>query len=225
MILLSKEIKKTFPLIEIIGPVDCGKTQLATLVARRLFGKFISFPSISPFSPTGRELLQRLTNNPRALEENYEWWAHMYCANLYEQKAVIASTLECMPVIITNYTKSFKYWMMASGWGNSATLTAFTTNLPTPNLYFSVDMEEWKRPNHPQIDFSTSLKSKISSNINSHIEQNIIKVKRSTQTKKYMELNELATFITRKADEKYDLAINENQLYNINTFMKKKDLK
>ena len=91
---LKEKPKKENPIIEIMGPIDIGKTLIAQLVARRLNATLFAFPILDPYSMTGRGLLAALSQTPRGLESNPYWWSHIYAANMYEQKEKIKEALE-----------------------------------------------------------------------------------------------------------------------------------
>jgi hypothetical protein len=130
--LKKKEPKSSNPLIEIMGPIDIGKTPIAQLVAKRINATLVSFPVLDPFSVTGRGLLSSLSTNARGLEQQPNWWAHMYAANFYENISRVESALERGPVVITNYTNSFICWMKAL----NVDVSKFITNLPPPSISY-----------------------------------------------------------------------------------------
>lgn len=220
---LKKKAPKPNPLIEIMGPIDIGKTSIAKLVAKRLQGTYIAFPVLDPFSITGRALLSSLTQNPRGLEVNSNWWAHIYSANLYENHYRIQEALELGPVIVTNYTSSFKFWMKTL----ELPVITYVDKLTQPDYMYILLGDEIVPTNRPKIDFSPEFILRI----NRHIAN--IKLPRFKRIQfndfysptMHNHVNNIATAISSDINSIFKCPVNEKELYTKDHFIKKKDIK
>lgn len=177
-ILNLPEKKPVYPLIEIMGSVDIGKSLVAKYLALRINAEFKSFPILDPKSPTGRILLFGLTKNIQLLEKNPEWWMHIYAANLYEQGAYLREALKKGPVIVTNYMYSYKAWMGSCGINSREFGKSFTASLPVPNIAYSISTSE-PLIEHTglKIGFSEELKYNLKKNLSNPRNSKIVKVK------------------------------------------------
>lgn len=154
---LKTKKKSTYPLIEIIGQVDCGKKEIAELVAKKINGKYFSFPFLFNLeSQTATILRQNMLNQPRVLENSPHWWIHIYAAHMYEYKKLIEMYLEIGPVVVTNYVMSFRVWARALNI-DIDNYSGFTAGLPQPNCAFSIVGEKNIGYRNLDIDFSPAL--------------------------------------------------------------------
>lgn len=144
----------TNPLIEIAGPIDIGKTPIASLVAKRLNGAFISFPILTTTNVTGRSLLAALSTNTNALEASPNWWSHIYAANLYEQSLKISDYISRQPLVVTNYKVAFKLWMKNLG----IDVSSYVRDLPSPSLIYILGGNHKIENSKPIYNFSEKLK-------------------------------------------------------------------
>ena len=221
---LKEKPAKIHPLVEILGPIDIGKTPIAQLVARRVKGHFISFPVLDPTTITGRGLLASLTTMPRGLEANPHWWAHIYAANLYEQSSRITQLLEKQPVIVTNYTLAYKTWMRILG----LNISNFTTSLPEPNIAYLLYGDPIVPSSRPIFDFSPEFSYRVKRNVGLgySIDSMVRKVILSDFESKFPHVcvNNVATAITANLRTKFKCRVDETELYTADSFLKKKDV-
>lgn len=132
------------------------------MLARKLQGQFFSFPVLNPLSATGGALLSLLVHHPKELEKNPEWWAHMYCANLFESRPEVVEALKQGPVVVTNYTHSFRVWAQAVFESEDIRhLLGYVRGLPKPHTVLSVWGEAWQSPNNFPVKFSQALSTRI----------------------------------------------------------------
>jgi hypothetical protein len=226
MLTLPKRETEPFPVIEILGAIDIGKTYVAQLVARRLKGIHLSFPVLDVRTWTGGVLLASLSKRPRELENNPEWWAHVFAANLYEQKHKLIDLSQKMPVVVTNYTLAYRIWMKATGIDMSKFLKGFTVNLPQPTIGYVMIGNPLIPIDKPLFEFSTDFALRIKKGMNNPADKRVVRVNLQNVESKFhhVSVNNTAVAITRDIKERYKLAIDETALYNADYFMKKKDL-
>lgn len=207
------------PLVEIMGPLDIGKTPVAYLVAKRLNATLITFPVLDPYSITGRALLSSLSQNSLVLEQNPNWWAHIYAANLYEHKEKIQSSLLKGPVVVTNYINSFNFWMKSLG----LNISKFTNDLPQVNSSYSLYGKEPLPTTRPKFNFSNNFKFNNFRMFSMFKNTNITKIIMDDFRNDYSHAfaNNLSCAITESLEKKYNLDI-YNELYTIDSFVKKK---
>jgi hypothetical protein len=219
---LKEKLPKPNPLVEIIGPIDIGKTPIAHLVARRVKGTFIPFPVLDPTTLTGRGLLSSLATGAKALEQNPHWWAHIYAANMYEQVSRIKNALTHGPVIVTNYTMAYRLWMRALG----VDTTAFTSNLPVPNLAYILCGEQIAPTDRPIFDFSYEFVQRIRRGMFTNTSPFARKIVLSDFESKWTHtyVNNICTAISSNLRTKYSCKVNEKELYTTESFMQKKEL-
>lgn len=218
--LKKKEDQVKFPLIEILAPIDCGKTPIAKLVARKLSGYYFSFPVLDPQSMTGRILLTSLVNNVEAIEAQPHWWSHIYAAHLYEQKEKLESLLEEGPVVVTNYTLAYRAWMNSLGLDMTTNLAAFTQNLPKVNLAIALNSYIQFPSTQPKFNFSFNLKNRISSSIQKLADSRVYKVRNEDVDAPYLfqRANKLCSRIAALAALRYNLEVDEKCFYDKNSF-------
>lgn len=214
---------KEIPLIEIMGPIDVGKTVVAQLVARRLQATLLTFPILDPYTMTGRALLASLTNSPKGLESNSQWWFHIYAANLYEQQQKIKTALESGPVVVTNYIFAYRIWAKAMG----LDISSFTVGLPDPDIAYLLSGNEVVPTDRPKFDFSPEFVSRIRRGIMHPADSRIYKVNLQEVHSKFyhMTINNAACTITDHVQEKFDCSVMEDALFTQDCFLRKKDLK
>jgi hypothetical protein len=208
-----KKKPELYPIFEIMGTVDCGKKLVAELVAARLTGSCIQLPVFDLTSYTGRALLQTLTSNPENLELNPYWWAHIYAANIHEQYLKIQKLREQGPVIITNYTSSFKVWMGIAGVYD---LSSYFGPLPEPLHTYSLLGSEIETSTNLSVNFSKRFKERINKGVKRPPGKkfSLINIQKNTNGKYWDSLNESTKLITKDIKERYNLIVQEGFLYN-----------
>lgn len=211
---LKKKQKEPFPIIEMMGPIDIGKTNVSMLVAKRLKGNFLSLPVLDPYTSTGRALLAALSNSPRALEKKPEWWAHIYIANVYEQADRIESLRMIGPVVINNYLLSYRSWMRATGMNMAVWLKGFTVNLTEPLAAYSVVGHDPLPTSGPKFDFSPEFILSIKRSMNLMADKRVTKVDMGEINYKaiHVTVNNTAIAITNDLRDRYKLKVDETQL-------------
>jgi hypothetical protein len=219
---LKEKPEKKHPLIEILGPIDIGKTPIAQLVAKRLKGTFIPFPVLDPSTITGRGLLASLTTMTRSLEAHPHWWAHIYAANLYEQKSKIEDCLAKGPVVVTNYTVAYKLWMNILG----VNTDGFVGDMPAPNSTFYLYGDPITPTNRPKFDFSPELNIRMKRALTYTPD---IRARRIILTDYYSPfthvfINNICVSITSCLRDKFGCKVDEKELYLADAFLKKKDM-
>lgn len=219
---LKDKPEKKFPLIEILGPIDVGKTFVAQLVARRLGAPFIPFPVLDPSTITGRGLLASLTTMARSLETYPQWWAHIYAANLYEQKTRIEAALMVGPVVVTNYTTAFKIWMNLLG----VSIQGYVTEMPMPNASFCLYGDPIVSTNRPKFDFSPEFCFRIKKSLGSLVPGTARRVLLTDFYSSYTHcyINNIVVAITENLRERFNCKVDSKELYSADCFLKKKDL-
>ncbi len=217
---------KEYPIIEIMGPMDVGKTYIAKLVARRINGMHVSFPVLDTSTMTGRALLSALSRSPRGLESSPEWWAHIYIANVYEQMNKLKEINSKMPLVITNYVLSYRIWMKATGVDMAHFLKGFTINLPQPNVAYSIIGENPVPQDRPTFDFSPEFVLRVQRGMSNPVDKRVNRVILSNTESKFVHVsvNSAACSITQDLKNRYKLRINETALYTRDEFLKKGDL-
>lgn len=220
---LKEKPEKKQPLIEILGPIDIGKTPIAQLVAKRLKAKFIAFPILDPSTITGRGLLASLTTMTRSLEAHPHWWAHVYIANLYEQKSKIEAALLEGPVVVTNYIISYKLWMGSLG----VSTDGFFSELPVPNAGYLLSGDPIVPTNKPKFDFSPEMVLKIKKVLSTSSDVRIRKIHFSDFYSQFTHahINNICVAITNNLQERFGCKIYEKELYLSDAFIRKKDRK
>ena len=221
--LRKRKKQKTYPLIEILGPMDCGKRVIGSLVSKRIFGTFIPFPVYSVNSMTGRALMYKLHTDPRALEENPEWWANMSLAHLQEFKIKIEVAREVGPVVVSNYLLAFRLWFRALDLEPRSGLHS----LPEPNIGFKLQNLSLQftdlalTATNFSLEFLTNLKKALYF----AGDRRIVSVEDEDCKSKftYVEANRVSMRITEHLHKKYKLEINPLQLYTSDSFIPKKD--
>ena len=172
-ILNLKEKEQTYPLIEILAPIDAGKTGVAKLVSKRLYGNFIAFPILDPRTSTGRALLSSLTTNLRELERSPDWWAHVFAAHLYEHRDKIIALRSIGPVFVTNYLTAYRVWMRQLG----TEVNGFVSGLPRPSLCYNLYGASLPpTPNSMHLDFAPDFKHRIKRSFAAVAGRNTIRV-------------------------------------------------
>jgi hypothetical protein len=219
---VKRKLAKPYPLIEILGPIDIGKKKIASLIARRLLGVHFSFPTFSTKSSTSMALFERYTKDTVFLENNPQWWAHIYIANLYESLEVIKSSLEKMPVVVTNYVFSYKAWNSSLGVDMAHFLDGFTVDLPQPNIGYCLDGPTIESADNLDVNLSYYFKETYRKSILASRDKRIKHLKIAPSKFIHMACNRTAMAITDDLKQKYNLPINETELANHLMFTSKK---
>lgn len=149
---------KPFPLIEIVGPIDCGKKTLATLVARRLSGTTFIFPVLDMSTPLGKALTSAIISHPIAAEGLPGWWCHLYAAALYEQSHFLTGLKGIKPLVTVNYVVAARLWAKAAGLKN---LKGWTYGLPEPDITYTLVGPKWQNPGNIPVNFSEEFKARV----------------------------------------------------------------
>ncbi len=219
---LKPKPKHPYPLIEIMGPLDIGKTPVAKLVARRLSSTSIPFPVLDPSSLTGRGLLTSLASVSKELESTPDWWAHIYAANLYEQVEKIEYALMLGPVVVTNYVMAYRIWMKALG----VDISNFTRNIPEPSVAYLLKGDPIVPIARPKFQLSIELILKIQRLMNFSIDSRVRKVSLSDFQHKFthIHVNNICMSITSDLKERFGCWVDERELYTLDSFLKKKDV-
>lgn len=199
------------PIIEIMGPPDIGKKLISRLVAKKIFGLFVELPDLNPEFFAGQALLHWLRTAPRRLEENPEYWAHIYAANLYESKEKIESLRLKYPVVVTNYTQSHKAWMRCSGLDTDY-IKGFTYRLPRPNMVIVLGGEEVPHlPGNFKVNFSSEIYLKLRAYFTRKLlDRYCTSVEIPEKGKLHSKINAAAAIITKKYKDKYQREISES---------------
>jgi hypothetical protein len=212
--------KKTppFPIVEILGPPDIGKSQLAYLVAKRLNGNHLALPVLDPSSSTGSLLLANLTTNMQLLEKIPQWWAHIYMANTFEQKERIEALKKVGPVILTNYVASFRVYNRSIE--ASSNLAGYAAGLQEPDYIFQVQGPEWaNRPSNLLLDYTPEVRNKLKrSFMNARVPKATKVSFNTTLNSKTQQLNLLAIEISEIVSRKSKIPLNLEMLYQKNQF-------
>lgn len=216
--------KELFPLIEITGQPDIGKKLISSLVANKLHGHCIHFPTLKAESFTGRALLFSLAKQADALEKNVEWWAHIYAANLYESKYNIEGLRRDGPVIVLNYTTAFRTWSKAAGFSSREKLKNFTAGLEEPSVIYSLHGDHWEAPGNFPNRFSSALLSRISLSMRMLGDKRVKIASYDEDVKfRHLQINEAASTIANDIASRYNLPIDDNKEYSMNSLPLKKD--
>lgn len=216
---LKEKPPKLNPLIEIIGTLDIGKTPVAQLIAKRIGASFISFPILDPTTLTGRGLLHSLSTNPKGLELNPYWWAHIYAANMYEQATKIRDLLKSGPVVVTNYTLAYEAWMRPLG----INTTSFIAELPSPAIAYLLSGDKIVDTPKPIFQFSSEFQVKLRRALSTRsFDKRIRKVILADFFSKYSHtyVNNLSVAISSDINKKYNCKLNELELYGPDAFFR-----
>lgn len=161
-----KERHSTYPLIELCGPINCGKFWTAKLLSSKLFGSFLSFPNTDFKSFTARTLFHYYVNDPSYLEKYPSWWVKLYSAHLTEYQDLIIHSLKKGPVVVTNYVNSFRAWSSALGINHSSQFNSLTFDLIKPNTRLYLLGPSWSNNSSTvNPEFSDELAVSISNGI------------------------------------------------------------
>lgn len=215
-VLNLKKEKHQNPIIEISGAIDLGKTPIAQLIAKRIAATYISFPLLDPYSPTGRILLASLNNDPKKLEKNPNWWAHLYAANLYESKDKIAEAQARGPVVITNYTHAFKIWFNAFG----LNVQSYVNTLPATAVEYILTGHDQFPSLKPKFDFSLTTKESIKDSfLRSRMKKAVrVPLENFYHRAQHAYANNIACAITTNIKRKFHLEVDELMLYKPDIF-------
>jgi len=201
-----------FPIIEIIGPPDIGKTPIANLVASRLNGNVLTFPILDPTSATGNLLLTNLTTNLPLLEKAPQWWAHIYIANTFEQKERILALQKAGPVVLVNYLHSFRTFNKSIG--ANTTLTGYSAGLPEPDYMFHLQGPEWlERASNLLLAYTPEVRAKLRKSFNTCKVPGAVRLKIEESMNKTQRINYVAVQITDTISKKFKLPVNHEILY------------
>lgn len=215
---------KTGPLIEIVGPPDCGKRLVGAQIARKLGGRFFSFPTLNVLSATGGALLSLLVNHPQELESNPEWWSHIYAANLFEMRGQLLDALNQGPVVVTNYIQGFKIWAEVAREEDKRTLWGYTTGLPAPNTVLHLWGDTWESPGNFKVHLSQSLQMRLRSAYQRSAVHQKFTLLWEEEKYRHLVLNKCVTAMCNHLKTKYPtLEINPFIQFAYTDFMKKRD--
>jgi hypothetical protein len=155
---LNSKPTPKWPLIELCGDLDCGKTVVGEAIARKLGTQFYKFPVLDATkSLTGLALLTLLGQNPQALENNPWWWAHMYIANMHENQYKILDMQAHGPVIVSNWRTAARTYLGATVQCTGGE-RALYRGLAVPDLVITLLGQPWDVPGNFYVDFSPRLK-------------------------------------------------------------------
>jgi hypothetical protein len=101
--LLGEKVVKQYPIIEICGGVDCYKTEIAALLAKRIGAVFLSFPILAYHSHVGQAWLKSPATDLRLNQFLYLSLVQSFAVQIRK-----ASTLQ--PVVVVNYTSAIRGW-------------------------------------------------------------------------------------------------------------------
>ena len=101
--LLGEKVVKQHPIIEICGGVDCFKTEIAALLAKRIDAVFLSFPILAYHSSVGQAWLKSPAADLRLNQFLYLSLVQSFAAPIKK-----ASLLQ--PVVLVNYTSAIRGW-------------------------------------------------------------------------------------------------------------------
>lgn len=222
---LRKKPSNRNPVIEILGCVDVGKTFIANLLARRILGTCITLPKFDPDSATGLALLKYLSEDPQHLERNPEWWAHIYAANIYEQKSKIVSALEAGPVIVTNYWMALRGWVSSTDANLETGLTGFSGGIPPPTIGYVVLGPRIERQFHifsPK--FSPSFMLRVNMYMSRMGDKRCVKIHMQDSPLTHIRINKAVDEICEDLKNKFKINYDKTSNYTVNDFPKKKDL-
>lgn len=217
-----KKRKSRFPLIEVLGPIDCGKRIIAPALASMLSGSWIELPSFS--TNTGRLLYSSLFASTSSVEAFPHWWAHIYGAHMLEHVDEIDSLRNKGPVIVTNYALAYKIWNSCLDFPYS-TYETMVRGIETPDIGYIINS------NLTQDNFKT-IKMNLTPRFEHSVKFCMLKGGKDTiivdcnQTSDYyhVNLNNTVRTIAEHASKKYKLPINYSVVFTADMFMKKKDL-
>lgn len=210
---------ETPPIIELVGPIDCGKRAIGELVASRIGGVFISLPVLNPLRPVGKALFTGLVQTPQALELQPGWWCHLYAAQLYEMTEEITKVLDSgRPVIVTNYLISFRIWAAALGIDS---LKGWTKDLVEPRLAYGVVGEPCPTNGNVPHAFSEGFIDRVNKRLRHPYDRRVIHLQISETEQWHTAINSVAEKITENLHLKYGVEINKKHLYPKNHFPKR----
>lgn len=162
------------PIVEIIGPVDCGKKAVAQLLARQLRGAYLSFPNLDLSSGSGRALFERIVTEPAWLEAHPDWWGHQSLCGMLERLDEIESHRAVRPLIVTNYLAAAGIWMRAAG--GPPNLQGWAGPLPQPDYVFALDGEAWANPGNVPAQYSPELLERVNALLAKPGDRRIIRI-------------------------------------------------
>lgn len=201
-----------WPVFEVFGAADVGKKLVAELVAKRLGGYCVHLPCLDLQSFTGRALLHAIAHQAPLLEREPHWWAHLYAANMHEQRGRIEALREHGPVVVVNYMWGFRTWMRAAG---VESLDGFFGRLPEPLHGYSLVGHGWQTPGNLNLSFSATLLNKVqrASAMGPGKKTTVVKVQEGRPNELWRAMNRAAMDVCASIRERYRLDVDEGQLY------------
>lgn len=208
--------KRTFPLIELIGPVDIGKRYIAKLVASKLLGYQVGFPVLDQNSITGSAILAASTSSEGSMETLPHWWAHIYAAHLLEYGDYLKRLLKERPVIVTNYILSYRYWNSATGAKSISERTeGIFPDLPIPQKGYSIiGAKSEDFPGNLQFPISETFKIRLRVGMHRALDGRIVKVHTNPEDSLHTYVNQTAKSITDDICQHFKLKQNPFAMYN-----------
>jgi len=213
--------EKTYPLIELVGQIDCGKKAIAPLLAKRIYGTYLTFPCLNPESFTGRALIAALTTSPRELEKNPGWWFHLYSANLFEFKDQLNGLLKLMPVVVTNYLIGMRTWANATGIDMDHFLKGFSTGLPNTTKAYSIIGSPWDTPGNLRSNFSSEFQFRVNRNMANPHDKRVTKHFIPQDISRSNQLNTIVRELATDIDNRYHTGLDLTALYSHTDFLGK----
>jgi len=218
---LEKKDSNPFPLIELCGPIDIGKKYVGQLLAKRIHGHYVGFPIVGAMGPANRILIKALLTDTNNLEKNLYWWAHIYIASLYESAHFIENLNKEMPVIVSNWTNSFRTWFGSCGLNMPHFYNGFTADLPKPTKVYVLDGENWA-------DTQGNLVATFNPELVQHINSSFRSLHRMGGPKKislydkdkfrHIAINKAVDTIVRDLKQYYKIVVNPSMNYTIKSF-------
>ena len=212
--------KKSHPLIEIVGQIDCGKKYISQMLASKIGGYCLNFPLLGSDAPISNLLLKSLTMHPEKLESNPHWWVHTYIASIYESKKLIENLLEEMPVVTVNYITAYRVWSKCLGLNMPQFMSGFTVDLPRTDRVYCLSLDGWNQPHtNMKVNLSYGFTSKYNRSILGTARQHAHLVKMSDTEDKFRHImfNKALHTICQDLEQDFDVQFNDlinfSQLY------------
>lgn len=149
----------------------------------------------------------------------------MYAANLFEMRGEVLQALKQGPVVVTNYTQSFKMWAEVAREEDKRTLWGYTTGLPAPNSVLHVWGDPWESPGNFKVDFSLGLMHRLRSAYQRSATNQKFTLLWGEEKYRHLVLNKCATAMCQYIKGRYEnIEVNPFIQFAYTDFMKKKDL-
>ena len=212
--MLSLPSRKTpYPLIEIVGQIDCGKKYMSQMLASKIGGYSLNFPLLGSDTPISNLLLKTLAQCPEKLEANPHWWIHVYIANIYESKKLIENLLKEMPVITVNYINAFRVWSKCLGLNMPQFINGFTVDLPKTDRVYCLGLDSWTQPHtNMKVNLSYGLTTKFNRSILATAKQHAHLIRMSDTEDKFRHIMFNKALLSICLDLKADFGVEYNDL-------------